>query len=211
MASNKPDAEQQAAASDQRTIQSYEANAQHYAASVPKDPSPQMIDVMNRMVAIAGKGNTILEIGSGPGWDADFIELLGVTVRRTDATAAFRSFQEERGKTVYPLNVVTDELGGPYAGVMAFYVLQHIDRQQLPLVINKIADALRPGGAFLVCISEGDDESWQHGENSGQYLFVRWNEANFVDILNTAGLDVLFTTRHTDNEGDWMTFVAQKR
>lgn len=211
MPTNNPGARQQAAASNHRTIQSYEASAQQYAASVPKDPSPQMADVMNRMVAIAGKGNTILEIGSGPGWDADFVEALGARVRRTDATAAFRSFQAERGKTVDPLNVVTDELGGRYDGVMAFYVLQHIDRSQLPLVINKIADALRPGGAFLVCISEGDDESWHHGEDSGEYLFVRWHEADFVSILNTAGLYITFTTRHTDNEGDWMTFVAQKK
>ncbi len=111
-----------------RTLQSYENCAYQYAASVSKDPAQQFKEAIQQMVDVAGKGGTILEVGSGPGWDADFVESLGVTVRRTDATVAFRDFQEKRGKKIEPLNILTDDFGGLYDGIMAFYVLQHIDR-----------------------------------------------------------------------------------
>ncbi|MGF2413862.1 class I SAM-dependent methyltransferase [Ferruginibacter sp.] len=194
-----------------QTLQSYENSAFQYAASVSKDPSQHIKEAILQMVEIAGKGGTILEVGSGPGWDADFVESLGVTVRRTDATAAFRDFQLKRGKKIDPLNILTDEFGGPYNGIMALYVLQHIDRNQVAQVLNKVAEALQPNGTFLVCILEGENEFWQQGDVSGNYHVVFWNEADFINALKTAGLEVIWETRHVDSEGPWMNFLAQKK
>ena len=77
-------------------------------------------------------GGTVLEVGSGPGWDADLLEAHGVAVRRTDLTRAFIDLQAARGKVVERLDVTTDELGGPYDAVLALAVLQHVERPQLP-------------------------------------------------------------------------------
>jgi SAM-dependent methyltransferase len=91
----------------------------------------------------------VLEIGSGSGRDADFIESLGGKVRRTDVTQAFLDLQAERGKHGERLNVLTDALGGPYDAVLAICVLIHIERADTDRVLRKVRKALRPGGAFL--------------------------------------------------------------
>lgn len=211
MSYNNNQTNEEALANNNRTIQSYEACALQYAASVSNDPSQPIKEVVQRLVEIAGKGGTILEVGSGPGWDADFIESLGLTVRRTDATEAFRKFQSNRGKKIESLNILTDQFGGVYDGIMALYVLQHIDRSQVPLVLHKVAEAMRLGGAFLVCLLEGENELWEQGDVSGDYHIVFWKEADFIDALNTAGLEVIWNTRHVDNEGCWITILAQKK
>jgi 2-polyprenyl-3-methyl-5-hydroxy-6-metoxy-1,4-benzoquinol methylase len=94
----------------------------------------------------------VLEIGSGPGRDADVLESLGLAVRRTDATQAFVDLMVERGKHAELSNVVTDELGGSYYGVLAMGVLIHVDRNQTDAVLRKIHAALRPDGAFLAAM-----------------------------------------------------------
>ena len=67
---------------------------------------------MRRFADMLPSGGRVLDIGSGPGWDADFLEGLGVRVHRTDVTAEFRDFQAERGQQVDALDVLTDEIIG---------------------------------------------------------------------------------------------------
>lgn len=87
---------QQLKASDSaRTIASYESYAPAYAAHV--NPTPAAFDAA-AMQRLASVGGTVLEIGSGPGFDADYIETLGVRVDRTDVTRAFLDLQAARGK-----------------------------------------------------------------------------------------------------------------
>ncbi|WP_395349810.1 class I SAM-dependent methyltransferase [Variovorax sp. UC122_21] len=133
----------------QRTLRSYEASARDYDAIVADHPPPEIEDALRRMVACMPAGGSVLEVGSGTGRDADFVESLGVIVRRTDATQAFLDLQAERGKQGALLNVVTDPLGGPFDAILAMAVLIHVDRAQIAPVLRKVFDALAPGGVFL--------------------------------------------------------------
>lgn len=193
-----------------RTVEAYEGYARQYAAAVSQESSGQAREGIERIAAIVPKG-TILELGSGPGWDADFAESLGLTVRRTDVTQAFRDFQAERGKTIDALDILVDEFGGPYDGVVALYVLQHIDRNQIASVLGKVSQALKTGGVFLVSLRQGEGEIWEHGEKSGDYHVVLWSEADFVAQLNTVGLRVLWKELNSDHDEDWLTILAQKQ
>lgn len=195
---------------NRRTIQSYEGYARQYAAAVSRDPSPPTQEGARRLVQATRPGAAILEIGSGPGWDADFLESLGATVHRTDVTAAFRQVQAERGKQVAALDILSDELRGPYDGIMAMCVLLNIDRDQVAPVLGKVSRALVPGGAFLVSLREGEGELWERGEVSGDYHVVLWTEPDFASSLGAAGLEVVWRTRHQDSDGSWLTFLAQR-
>ncbi len=150
-------------------------------------------------------------MGSGPGWDADFVESQGVAVRRTDITAAFIDLQAERGKHVEKLDVISGELGGPYDGVMALAVLHHVDRDGIPALLRKVAAALHPGGMFLVAIREGDGELWEIGDSGNPYFTVLWRESAFRDLLEDVGLMVTWSSRNEDSEeSHWLTFLARK-
>ena len=88
-------------------------------------------------------GGHVLDIGSGPGWDADFLEGLGARVRRTDVTKSFRDFQAERGQQVDALDVLTDKIAETYDGILMLCVLQHFERTELDGVLHKLVNALR--------------------------------------------------------------------
>jgi len=149
----------EALAKNRQTISSYEDYAEQYDAIVRHVPNPREQAALKRLVAIAGTGGQILEVGSGPGYDADFLESLGVNVRRTDATQRFLELQAARGKHGELLDLITDDLGGPYDAVLALCVLIHVPRDQTDQVLAKIAGSLRPGGAFLVSMRNGDGET----------------------------------------------------
>ena len=188
----------------QRTVQSYEGFARQYDTLVERRP-PHIEDALRRLVQCLPPGGSVLEIGSGPGRDADFVESLGAVVRRTDAAQAFLALMAERGKKADLLNVMTDELDGPYDGVLAMAVLIHVDREQIDAVLGKIHAALKPGGAFLVAMRKGE------GETSGDYHTVCWTGDRFTARLAAAGLSVAWDAQSVGRDGnEWVTFLAKR-
>jgi SAM-dependent methyltransferase len=194
---------------NRRTIDGYEACARDYAAAVDPKPSAVGEAALRHLASAMPRGGRALEIGSGPGWDADFLEMLGVTVDRTDITAAFRALQAERGHVVASLDVVEDALPGPYDAVVVLCVLQHVERERFDDVLQKIAGALHPRGLLLASMREGEGDSWDHG-TSGDYRLVLWPADALHARLAAAGFEVEWEMRHHGN-GDWLYFVARRR
>jgi 2-polyprenyl-3-methyl-5-hydroxy-6-metoxy-1,4-benzoquinol methylase len=187
------------------TIASYEAYAEQYSSNVAKFPAPSDEAALRRLADTAGQGGHLLEVGSGPGWEADFLETLGVTVRRTDATQRFLEIQAARGKKGDVLNVITDDLGGTYDGVVAMCVLIHVPRDQIDHVLAKFARSLRPDGALLVSMRDGD------GESVGRYHTVYWRRDDFVGRMGAAGFALVWEGHSLDTDNDsWHTFLARK-
>ncbi|MDQ0572853.1 SAM-dependent methyltransferase [Variovorax paradoxus] len=186
-----------------RTLQSYEASAREYNAIVAGHRPPEIEDALRRMMQLVPAGGAVLEIGSGTGQDADFVEALGGLVRRTDAVQAFLDLQAERGKKGELLNVVTDPLGGPYSAILAMCVLIHIDREQMAPVLRKVFDALEPGGAFLVAMRIGE------GETNGDYQTVYWPKDRFAEELAAAGLRMQWSSQWIGRDNvTWANFLA---
>src|SRR5688572_10566553 len=108
---------------DRRTVESYEHIADAYARETADNDFSS--GSLAQLAARIPSGH-VLEIGSGPGWDADALEDAGLSVRRTDAAQAFVDFQRARGKEADRLDAIADDFGGPYAAVVAIAVLQHV-------------------------------------------------------------------------------------
>lgn len=190
-----------------RTVSSYELIAAEYARETAGGGRSEPLE---RLAAVV-PGSAVLEIGSGPGWDADALEAAGLHVRRTDVTQAFIDLQQARGKRVDRLDVLVDDLGGPYDGIVALAVLQHVPRQQLPGVLTRLAAALAPAGALLVCVRTGAGERWEIGESGNPYYCALWGEDEFVGVLEEAGLRVAWQDASVDGEdNDWLYLVARR-
>lgn len=175
-----------------RTIESYEDIADDYARETTGD---RVLSGGLTHLAEAATAGQVLEIGSGPGWDADVLEECGLKVRHTDITQAFIDFQQARGKQVDRLDVINDDLGGPYDAVVTLHVLQHVEPSDLPAVLTKIAGALRPGGRFLVSIPLGAGAGWEVGESGTPYYRALRSEADFIAALGKVGLGPEWTER----------------
>lgn len=188
------------------TIGYYERTARSYASLISSAPPANRAAALERLRDAMGDNPIVLEVGSGPGRDADHLESLGLRVRRTDAARAFAELQAERGKHVDVLDVTADALGGPYGGVLALCVLMHVDRDAIDGVLARIAAALEPGGPMLVSVRDG------HGETAGPAAMAFWTRGAFAARLEAAGLTVRWSEHTVDSDDDaWVTFLATRR
>ncbi|ROU05555.1 class I SAM-dependent methyltransferase [Lysobacter enzymogenes] len=194
---------------NRRTVAAYEGYAGGYAAAVPAMPSGNAAADLRRLAAAAGPSGQVLEIGSGPGWDADFLETLGVRVRRTDVTEAFVRFQLERGKNAHRLDLLTDEIEGVYDGIAMLYVLQHFEREQVDAVLDKLARGLAANGVLLMSHMLGEGEEWEG--DGGDYRVVRWPAAAMDARLQRAGFAVESESFIDSERRPWRSVLARKR
>lgn len=153
-------------------------------------PEPGDDEGLRRLLDAVPTGGTVLELGSGPGWDTELVEGHRLEVHRTDVT--------------------TDDLGGPYDAVLALAVLQHLDRAVLPAVLRRVADSLTPGGALLISVREGDGEQWEVGDVGNPCFTVLWREPDLCDALEDAGFGLEWRAFGEDSEESrWLTFLAR--
>jgi SAM-dependent methyltransferase len=191
---------------DRHTRESYEHVADAYARETADNDFSS--GALARLAASIPSGH-VLEIGSGPGWDADALEDAGLRVRRTDVTRAFVDFQRARGKEADRLDAIADDFGGPYDAVVAIAVLQHVPPDDLPGVLAKVAASLRPAGRFLVAVPLGHGADWEVGESGHRYFRALWTESEFVAALIEAGLEPEWTERSGDaQDSGWLTVMA---
>lgn len=196
-----------------RTVESYEKIAVDYAAETADNRV--MSSALTRLAEAIPAGH-VLEIGSGPGWDADFLEEAGLTVRRTDITQAFIDLQRARGKEIDRLDAISDEFGGPYDGVVVIAVLQHVQPDDVRGVLAKVAAALRTGGRLLVAVRLGEGDGWEAGGSGNDYYRSLWSEDEFIDELGKVGLTPEWTDHSVDDDdpnlpaSDWLTILAKR-
>lgn len=191
------------------TVAGYDASADSYAAETDHAPTPDHVEALKRFVASVGAGGRVLEVASGPGWDADRLEGMGLQVRRTDLSEGFIAFQRGRGRTAHRLDLIAGDLGGPWDGLVALYVVQHIGRALVDDVLARIAAALRPGGTLLMSFQEGEGERISI-DAEGTYQVVRWREADMVQRLSRHGLAVDWRSAFDGREGVWITVIAHR-
>jgi len=126
-------------ASGDVTLDSYDATASVYLEqSAP--PGPAVMAYLDAVAGLVGDG-TVLELGSGPGWDARYLESRGPRVLRTDGALAFVQMLRAAGHQARLLDVRTDDFGGPYDAVLADAVLLHVPREQFEDVLQRARQA----------------------------------------------------------------------
>jgi 2-polyprenyl-3-methyl-5-hydroxy-6-metoxy-1,4-benzoquinol methylase len=190
------------------TLRTYEQAAALYRErTVRGDVEPD--DLVGLVAELADAGASVLEVGSGPGVDADRLEALGFTVRRTDAARAFVELQRADGHRIDLLDVRTDDLGGPYDVVFAHAVLLHIDRAELPAVLTRLRAAVRPGGLLAMTLKEGDGEEWSSHKVELPRHFTYWRLEPLRDALVGAGWQPMVLERTSATYGPWLRSVSR--
>ena len=193
---------------NQRAVADYEHGVRDYVATVDGRPSSSA-DALHRLAEAVSPAGRVLEIGSGPGWDADALEALGIDVHRTDAAVAFCEFQAGRGKRCDRLDLLSDPIQGNYDGVMMLCVLQHFEPPQLDGALRKLAGALEVGGALLLMYPEGGNDLWEHGV-AGEYRVMRWPAAALDARVAQAGFAVAWEDAIDGRGGTWRTVLARR-
>ncbi|MGX1786752.1 class I SAM-dependent methyltransferase [Bosea sp. NPDC055332] len=197
-------------ASNASTLAGYEGCADEYAETTAPKPEADDQPALIELLKIVPPGSRLLEIGSGPGWDADWLEERGLVVRRTDGADSFVDFQAGRGRQAERLDATGDPLGGPYDGIVALHVLQHVEREILPSVFARIAEAIRDGGAFLLALREGQGETAEIGSKGNEYYVALWPRSEIIAALAALGLALHWSYSFDGREGRWLTALFRK-
>lgn len=130
------------------------------------------------------KGN-VLEIGSGPGNLAVWMEESGCSVTCIEPAEEFAKKSIARGLKVYNVTLQQFEMDGVYDHMIAISSLIHILKKDLPLQIKKIALGLKPGGTFFVTFIEGDSEALEDPTKMGKLrFFARFKEEEIETLLS---------------------------
>jgi hypothetical protein len=93
------------------TLAAYQSRVQEYLRASAL-PASELIAYLDQFAGLARPG-PVLEIGSGPGWDAGYLEDHGVRVLRTDATPAFVALLCAAGHQARLLDARTDPWAAP--------------------------------------------------------------------------------------------------
>jgi hypothetical protein len=100
----------------------------------------------------------------------------------------------------------------PYAGVWADASLLHVDREDLPRVLSRLADATEPDGVLFVGLKEGDGADWSlHGNVTAPRFFTFWREEPLRSALVGAGWTVVGVEGDRGSNGEpWLQDIARR-
>jgi SAM-dependent methyltransferase len=188
------------------TLETYEAGAAEYATR-NAGPYPPVVAFLDRLAELVGKG-CVLELGSGPGRDADYLEGRGVRVIRTDGAASFVEMMRSDGHDARQLDLRTDDFGGPHDAVLADAVLLHLPQRQLEDVLHRLRSAIRDGGLLAFTVKKGTGAGWTTEKLGRPRYFVYWQEQALRQVLTSAGWTVASLEHSTGPADDWLQVIA---
>ena len=192
---------------DDITLASYQTAADLYVERTP-GPSRNTVSTFLDRIVESVPGGEVLELGSGPGRDARYLEERGLRVQRSDATRAFVERMRRDGHSALLLDARSDDLGGPWDAVLASAVLLHLDRTDFERVISRTRAALRPDGILAVTLKEGDGEAWSEVKLEQPRWFVYWREPQLRTLLERHGWRIL-SLEHRPTPGDtWLELIC---
>ncbi len=205
--SDEPGSLPHAAPAGDITLASYEAAAGAYLQQSPP-PGLRVRVYLDQLAELVGTG-TVLELGSGPGWDAAYLESRGSRVVRTDAVNAFVDLLLAAGHPARLLDVRVDDFGGPYDAVMANAVLLHLSREQFVDVLGRARHAVAGHGVFAFTLKEGEGEGWSRAKLGLPRHFTYWREPELRSALEANDWQVLSLEHVTGRVEPWLYVLAR--
>jgi SAM-dependent methyltransferase len=191
------------------TLAVYEQSADRYRDS--QSPAPAWhVRFLDRVVAALPAGAEVLEIGSGTGCDARYLLGRGVGVQPSDAASSFVAAMQSDGLPARRLDVLTDDLGGPWDAVVAFAMLLHLPPAELGRALDRMHDAVRPGGLFAGSVKEGDGAGWSDHRLGLPRYFTYWRVEPLTRILRRHGWRVEHVEQQAGQRDDWIQLIARK-
>lgn len=189
-------------------LAAYEQGAELYLERSPASSSAATQQWLTRVVDLLPPGAEVLELGSGPGHDAAFLEARGPKVLRTDGAVAFVDRLRAQGHRAEVLDVVTDPLPGRMDAVLACAVLLHLSPDELGGLLTRVAGAVGPRGLLAFTVKEGDHSGWSTAKLDAPRWFTYWREPALRALLDTRSW-VVVDIEPTRAREDWLHVIAR--
>ncbi len=192
------------------TLSYYNENAKEFVSDTIDVAFTEMQDIFLEYVPDRGK---ILDFGCGSGRDTKYFLSKGYDVQAIDGSVELCKIASEYTRITVK-QMLFEELDAceEYDGVWACASILHVEKQQLPEIIQKIATATRKNGTVYLSFKYGDFE----GVKNGRY-FTYLTEESFEKVLRdipTLTIDRLWITkdvRIARGDEQWLNLILKKQ
>ncbi|ALR75223.1 class I SAM-dependent methyltransferase [[Enterobacter] lignolyticus] len=162
-------------------------------------------------IALLPAQGTLLDAGCGSGRDSKAFKDMGYRVEAFDASAEMVALASgHAGIPVRRLTFSELDEAERYDGIWCCASLLHVPAAELPQAMQKLADALKPGGAWYVSFKYGDGEREKDGRH-----FTDLNEQTLENLVSPlAGIRIHTTWRTEDKRPGrdeiWLNALLRK-
>lgn len=194
------------------TLESYERGVQRFVDKTPPviaDDS-SLGQWIQFFLSQLQKEDEILEIGTGTGKDADYMESHGYHVTRSDAVDGFIEMNRQRGKEIIKLNVLDFDFTRRVQWVFADMVLLHFTKQQCREIVQHIASILPVWGVFAFSMKKGEWSEIEETSIGEPRFFQYWHEDDLKDELWKLWFTCLYETLSEGRTHMLISLVMQK-
>lgn len=191
------------------TLKYYQDNAQTFFDGTVNVDMSSLYETFTRHLA---PGARVLDAGCGSGRDAKAFLKMGYQVEAFDASPAMVELAREH--TGLPVKVMTFadvDWKEEFDGIWCCASLLHVPAVELPRVMRRLADALKPGGVWYVSFKYGNGER----EVDGRW-FTDMDEVRLQGTLKALAfinIESVWKTRDKRPGRDevWLNGVLQKK
>lgn len=184
-----------------------ENSAAFFAGTIGADMSADRARFLRHVPA----GGAILEAGCGSGRDALAFKMLGYAVTAIDGSAEMvRLASGHTGLPIQHLRFDQIEWRGAFDGIWSCASLLHVPRAELDAVMERLAQALTPGGAWYLSFKYGATERFTDRH------FTDMTEALLDQAVARTGLALAEMWTSVDvrpgrTQERWIGAIARKR
>ncbi|ARD45116.1 class I SAM-dependent methyltransferase [Colwellia sp. PAMC 21821] len=191
------------------TIQFYQDNADDFFEGTV---NVDMSNIYHHFTKNLSKGALILDAGCGSGRDTKAFLDMGYSVEAFDASSELVSRANEYTGIEVKLALFNDvDSLAKYEAIWCCASLLHVPEVELPLTLNKLAEALKPGGTWYMSFKYGDKQREKDGRS-----FTDINEQRLTTLVsNLNNIGIIFTWISEDNRPSrnekWLNAILVKR
>lgn len=191
------------------TLKYYQDNAQTFFDGTVNVDMSSLYETFTQHLA---PGARVLDAGCGSGRDAKAFQEMGYQVEAFDASPAMVELaREHTGLPVKVMSFADVDWKEEFDGIWCCASLLHVPAVELPGVMRRLADALKPGGVWYVSFKYGDGEREVDGRRFTDMDEVRLQGT--LKALAFINIESVWKTRDKRPGRDevWLNGVLQKK
>lgn len=185
-----------------------------YAAKYYEDTVNQdMSEIIGQFVEYLEEGDTVLDLGCGSGRDSLTFYEMGYDVTALDASEEMCKLAEiHTGLEILQMTYEDMEFEDVFNGIWASASFIHIPKDEMPVLLDKLADALKEDGILYMSFRKGELEGF-----SGKCFFSDYTKKELDRLIDkNGGFQVLNMWEDSEifdahKDVTWIHVLAKKK
>ena len=193
-----------------KTLQYYNVNAESFAANTVAVDFSQ---IQQEFLSTLPPGANILDFGCGSGRDTKYFLEQGYKVDAIDGSSELcKLASAHTGIKVRQMLFQELHAKEKYDGIWACASILHVAKNELPDILQRMHNALKPDGIIYVSFKYGDFE----GERSGRY-FSDFTEESFGKLVKgihglvIEKMWIIGDVRDGREEEKWLNIILRRK